>query len=807
MKKIFTLFAALAMVMSMSAAKLYLTPNANWNQSNARFAAYFFGNGDKWISMTKVTGETNLYEVEAPAGYPNVIFCRMNPSASANNWNNKWNQTADLVIPTDGKNHYTVTAGTWDKGGGTWSIWPIPTEKNYVDVTITITATASASIKWSNAGDKLANATDYVAMTAGENNTYTYTLSQVDDITGVTYTIKVGDVISEEKTTSTNVTADFKDLMKQAILKGTMNDWGDKDKMTIADDYLTASIVLPLNKGSYSWKMFVGVDWLGGGKAVTRENNTYALEDGENCTLNADVTGDYTFTWTYANKTLVVTYPESGTTPEPEPTVISYVLMGVNDDWTTGIAMTVNPENANEYMLLNQPIAEGDSVKVVTLTNGEKTAYCGNVKDGVTVTITPDDKDGNIILAPGNYNFYYDVTTNNIWIAAVSETPGTPGTPDTPATYYITGNEALLGDKAWNPDAIAMTEVEGVYTHTFTAVAAGVECQLKVTKGDWVNGVWGYDNLSNTPDGVTTDNDRNIIFTLAEDGDVLVTFSEEKITITGNFAVSDEPQVITYVLMGVNDDWTTGIAMTVNPENANEYMLLNQPIAEGDSVKVVTLTNGEKTAYCGNVKDGVTVTITPDDKDGNIILAPGNYNFYYDVTTDNIWIAAVSETPGTPEPVVMTTIYLNTGGSTLWNNEGANFFAHSWKEGVGNEQDKELTLVEGDLYKLDIPEDHDMIIFLRLAPTATDVVWDGDKFWNKTENLTIPSDQNCYTITEWGADFNPVCKGTWSSYTNDDGNALDNVNTTIAPVKAIVNGQLIIIRDGVKYNVQGAVVK
>ena len=37
--------------------------------------------------------------------------------------------------------------------------------------------------------------------------------------------------------------------------------------------------------------------------------------------------------------------------------------------------------------------------------------------------------------------------------------------------------------------------------------------------------------------------------------------------------------------------------------------------------------------------------------------------------------------------------------------------------------------------------------------------------------------------------------------------AVDNITTTVAPVKAIVNGQLVIIRDGVKYNVQGAVVK
>ena len=30
---------------------LYLKPGSNWTQSNARFAAYFFGNGDKWVDM------------------------------------------------------------------------------------------------------------------------------------------------------------------------------------------------------------------------------------------------------------------------------------------------------------------------------------------------------------------------------------------------------------------------------------------------------------------------------------------------------------------------------------------------------------------------------------------------------------------------------------------------------------------------------------------------------------------------------------------------------------------------------------
>lgn len=102
---------------------LYLQPNANWNIDGARFAAYFFGNGETWVDMTLVEGETNIYAVTVPAGFENIIFCRMNPGVAANNWGNKWNQTEDLKVPTDGTNLYTVTENTWDKGGGVWSVY------------------------------------------------------------------------------------------------------------------------------------------------------------------------------------------------------------------------------------------------------------------------------------------------------------------------------------------------------------------------------------------------------------------------------------------------------------------------------------------------------------------------------------------------------------------------------------------------------------------------------------------------------------------------------------------------------------
>ena len=126
------------------------------------------------------------------------------------------------------------------------------------------------------------------------------------------------------------------------------------------------------------------------------------------------------------------------------------------------------------------------------------------------------------------------------------DTPVDPNPGDdpivTPTAYYITGNEALFGADQWKADAIAMTEAEGVYTHTFTAVAAGVECQFKVTNDTWEQS-WGFADLTTVPAGVTGNNDNNIIFTLAEAGDVVVTFNGTNITVTGNFTQSGDTTV------------------------------------------------------------------------------------------------------------------------------------------------------------------------------------------------------------------------------------------------------------------------
>lgn len=151
--------------------KLYLKANSNWKADGARFAAYFFGNGNKWESMTAVAGQTDLYEVTIPTdkSYPSVIFCRMNPGSADNNFNEgvRWNQTEDLSIPTNGTNTAqlpsSITTGvtwhtTWDDSR--WKEFTAPTYN------ITLDQHTGGTIAVSKRSDITLNEQVTVTMTA-----------------------------------------------------------------------------------------------------------------------------------------------------------------------------------------------------------------------------------------------------------------------------------------------------------------------------------------------------------------------------------------------------------------------------------------------------------------------------------------------------------------------------------------------------------------------------------------------------------------------------------------------------------------
>ena len=202
---------------------------------------------------------------------------------------------------------------------------------------------------------------------------------------------------------------------------------------------------------------------------------------------------------------------------------------------------------------------------------------------------------------------------------------------------FVAGTTKLVGGTTDFTDKLPMAydADSKTYSKTFTALPAG-NYQMKVVYGsDWL----GFDKLATpVPANVTEGDDKKIKFTLAEAGDVTVTYNATNgIGLVGNF-VAPLPPVISYVLMGVAEDWTTGITMTRNEDNTDfeEYMLLGQTISATDAVKVVKLVDGEKNTFCGDVKDGSAEYTT--DGDGNIVLAEGTYDFYYDVPANKVYI-------------------------------------------------------------------------------------------------------------------------------------------------------------------------
>ncbi len=103
---------------------VYLKPNAEWLADNPRFAIYVFGgNGEAWAGMTDLGN--GYYSAQIPDGNWNgIIFCRMNPNTTDNNWDNKWNQTVDLGIPSDSNNCFTIKNKDYDKYNGSWGAYP-----------------------------------------------------------------------------------------------------------------------------------------------------------------------------------------------------------------------------------------------------------------------------------------------------------------------------------------------------------------------------------------------------------------------------------------------------------------------------------------------------------------------------------------------------------------------------------------------------------------------------------------------------------------------------------------------------------
>ena len=780
-KSIFLFFAAILCAIGMNAAvpsKLYLDASG-WGYADARYAAYFMPQ-NSFVDMTKATGEVSVFEVAVPANQTQVIFVRMNGSKPANDWANKWNQTGDLTIPTDGKNKFKPSG--WDNATTTWSTY------TYTPPTLYI-AGDFVTPNW-NPG-AAANKMDYADGVYSKSYNNVAASAHQFKITNGTWDGAIGYNQNTCFGTNCDVKGNGGNIQFTPLTEGTVT-----ITYTLADGkvHITCpeppaaefNITYPATQTNYTLVA-------GPAKAQTSAEVSFTATPAEGYVLNVTYNGNvitgennvYTFIMPASDVTIAITAVAATTLYYVDHNnwgnVNAYMWDNNGNNGWPGAAMTsVGTVGDKAYSYYSISFAQGAYTSIIF--NNGSGSQTGDLTintakpyfyDGAWYTwdellaklaapvVTYDyyitgtlaggwdpkqqglEKDGELYKATftelnaGEYEFkitagdwehQWNYSNLGATYEEVSEGVNEEGNPNgnikivteeaknitvifdaiagkitlegltekvVPTyDYYITGT--LAG--GWDPKQQGLEKDGELYKATFTELNAG-EYEFKITAGDWEH-QWNYSNLGAAYEEVSegTDGEGNpngnikIITEEAKNITVIFDATAGKITLEGlTEKVVVTPDVITYVLMGVGGDWTTGIALTKNEtaEYGEEYVLLGQEIAEGDAVKVVTLTNGEATAWCGNV-DEYSVEHSADDM-GNIVLAPGKYDFYFKVNN-----------PATA--------------------------------------DDDIIYIDGEAY----PE----------VPTA-----------------------------------------------------IDNVDTAVAPAKVINNGQLIIIRNGVQYNAQGAVVK
>ena len=312
---------------------------------------------------------------------------------------------------------------------------------------------------------------------------------------------------------------------------------------------------------------------------------------------------------------------------DPTPGDAKFYICGSGallGNWEPADAIAVKEDS---YTFTNMPVGSY-SLKVLTARDWQHPSYgftnlTGTIPAGVTA-----GEQNNICFTIAEAN---DVTITFKANGTTIETFTIAGTfsTDTPKGFFITGNEALMGEgKAWNTEQAI--EVEGE-SYTFKQLAAGVVYQMKVlVVRDWA-GAQGYSNLTVKPEGVYSDQDENINFILATAGDVKVTFIKGvSFMIEGNFYV--KPTEEEYGLM-ING--TTFIKAEKNPATENEYMALDVALTAGQTFQIYDNVNKLGWVITNWNEGSYQFTV---DGDHYVVTETAKYDFYVNLEYGNDYI-------------------------------------------------------------------------------------------------------------------------------------------------------------------------
>ena len=129
------------------------------------------------------------------------------------------------------------------------------------------------------------------------------------------YTITISFDASSKEILATATKTEDAEIIPNVWIHGDFSgDWATSEAFTIAEGNESASLEMSLTAGTYNFGMRIAEtsNWTANGYVFKRAYNSAEVTgSGSNCELQADVDGNYTFTWTYATNTLAITYPDA----------------------------------------------------------------------------------------------------------------------------------------------------------------------------------------------------------------------------------------------------------------------------------------------------------------------------------------------------------------------------------------------------------------------------------------------------------------------------------------------------------------
>ena len=557
----------------------------------------------------------------------------------------------------------------------------------------------------------------------------------------ITYTLDIA---------TPKLTAAVSDWVEESVAQVvTLVGIGDDKEFTENADHKTTSVAVSLEANSvYSFNIVAnsvylknkGVMWRGNCEGWTFTN------EGDKAHIITDLAGTYTFTWTYDGNKLSVTYPEGTNVPAP------VFLAGDMNGWerlATRLIPSADGKTASATIKLQRNAKSNFRMVVGT----EDWTNSGEMKrtncTGWTFEkVTESNKDVNASILPDytdEYTFTWTYADNKL-----SVTYPTEECTDC-SGYYLVGQM-----NEWNQLEDEFMKTEGTAIEVSLELTAGTY-EFKIKNGDtWYTNQDANITRTNNTKTINSTSGNNAKFTADIDGVYTFTYTtdQKKLTVT-------YPEIIigdgdnSSVLNNLNGV-TVDLTVTRSFASGTLYTLVLPFAMDNNTVKFIFGTDVELYDF----------TSLSENTSGELILS----------FTKQSTPAIAAGTPYLIKPKT------NANGFDL----------------TGVKINTATTLVKQTCGTTTITMQP------VLSAAAEDKTNGASQYWLAADNnlhnnvVSIKGLRAIFDVQTTKANVRAR-----AAFNENVETGVEDLFTTDTPVKVIVNGQLIIIRDGVKYNVQG----